>query len=68
VTADDRLTGHVVVVVGEDGQRVAAAVTALEARGARVAAFVDDASTDAGADALAEMVAELFPATPSDDP
>ncbi|HEY8217932.1 MAG TPA: hypothetical protein VIH82_12420 [Acidimicrobiia bacterium] len=56
---DDRLAGRAVVVVGEDGARVAATVAALEARGARVAAFVDDASTEAGADALAEMVAEL---------
>jgi NAD(P)-dependent dehydrogenase (short-subunit alcohol dehydrogenase family) len=61
VTADDRLAGRAVVVVGEDGERVAAAVAALEARGARVAAFVDDLSTEAGADALAEMAAELFP-------
>lgn len=59
--ADDRLAGRAVVVVGEDGTRVAATVAALEARGARVAAFVDDASTEAGTDALAEMVAELFP-------
>ena len=61
MAADDRLTGRVVVVVGEDGERVAATVAALEGRGAHVAAFVDDASTDAGADTLAEMVAELFP-------
>jgi hypothetical protein len=54
------LDGRVVVVVGEDGARVAASVAALEARGARVGAFVDDVSTDAGGAALAEMVAELF--------
>jgi NAD(P)-dependent dehydrogenase (short-subunit alcohol dehydrogenase family) len=64
VTADDRLTGRAVVVVGEDGERVAATVAALEARGARVAAFVDDASTEPGADALAEMVAELLRPSP----
>jgi hypothetical protein len=60
VAADERLAGRVVVVVGEDGERVAATVAALESRGAFVAAFVDDASTDAGGDALAEMVTELF--------
>ena len=56
---DPRLTDRVVVVVGDDGERVGAAVVALEARGARVAAFVGDPVTDA--DALTEMVAELFP-------
>jgi predicted HAD superfamily phosphohydrolase len=56
---DTRLTDRVVVVVGDDGARVGDAVATLEARGARVAAFVGDPVTDA--DALAEMVAELFP-------
>lgn len=56
---DERLTDQVVVVVGDDGARVAAAVGELERRGARVAAFIGDPATDG--DALAEMVAELFP-------
>lgn len=56
-----RLTGRVVIVVGEDAARVGAAVAALEARGARAAAFVGDVSTDEGANALGEMAAELFP-------
>jgi hypothetical protein len=60
VTLTD-LGGRVVVVVGEDAAGVGAAVAALEARGARVAAFVGDAASSEGADALAELVAELFP-------
>ena len=63
VTGDAGLQGRVVVVVGDDGARVSAAVAALEARGARAAAFVGDPSVADDADALAEMVAELFPNT-----
>ena len=58
---DTRLAGRIVIVVGDDGARVGAVVAALEARGARAAAFVGDPSTPEGGDALAEMAAELFP-------
>jgi NAD(P)-dependent dehydrogenase (short-subunit alcohol dehydrogenase family) len=61
---DARLADKVVIVVGDDGGRVGAAVAALEARGARVAAFVGDPSIPDVGDALAEMAAELFPDPP----
>jgi hypothetical protein len=59
---DPKLAGAVVVVVGEDAARVGSSVAALEARGVRVAGFVGDAASAEGGDALAELVAELFPA------
>jgi hypothetical protein len=52
----------VIVVVGDDASRVGATAATLEARGARVAGFVGDPTDHADADALAEMVAELFQA------
>jgi hypothetical protein len=58
---DPRLADRVLIVVGDDGARVDAAVAALEARGARVGAFIGDVSTPDAGDALAEMAAELFP-------
>jgi len=61
VDVDARLVDRVVVVVGDDAARVGAAVAALEARGARSAGFVGDPTVAAEADALAEMVTELFP-------
>jgi hypothetical protein len=60
VSADGRLEGRVVMVVGDDAARVGAAVSALEALGARAAAFIGDPTSPVDADALAEMVAELF--------
>jgi ABC-type sugar transport system substrate-binding protein len=54
--------GAAIVVVGTDAQAVGASVEQLAAAGARVCAFVGDAATDADGAALAEMVAELFPA------
>ena len=49
------------VVVGDEAAGVGAAVAALEARGARVAAFVGDVGSPEGGDALVELVAELVP-------
>jgi hypothetical protein len=60
--ADERFAGRVIVVVGDDASRVGATAATLEARGARVAGFVGDPTDHADADALAEMVAELFQA------
>ena len=53
--------GAAVVVVGEDVTAVGEVVGELTALGARACAFVGDPANDAEADALAEMVAELFP-------
>jgi hypothetical protein len=58
-TADARLADRVVVVVGDDAARAAAVAAEIERRGARVAVFLGDPVTEG--DALAEMVAELFP-------
>jgi hypothetical protein len=52
--------GATVVVVGPDADAVGSLVREVAATGARAAAFVGDPATEAGADALAEMLAELF--------
>ena len=54
--------GATVVVVGPDADAVGEVVRDVAATGARVAAFVGDPSVAADADALSEMVAELFDA------
>ena len=51
----------IVIVVGPDGATVGAVVADLESQGLRAAAFVGDPASER--DALAEMVAELFPAS-----
>ncbi len=51
-----------IVVVGDDAEHVGLLVAELNRLGARSAAFVGDPGSDAGAAALTEMVAELFPA------
>jgi NAD(P)-dependent dehydrogenase (short-subunit alcohol dehydrogenase family) len=53
--------GATVVVVGTDAVRAGALVGAVEAGGGRASAFTGDPDDDAQADALAEMLAELFP-------
>jgi hypothetical protein len=62
----DPLAGKVVVVVGDDGTKVGAAVRVLTDAGARAAAFVGDPVTESAA--LREMVGELFPERPADRP
>ena len=55
-----------VVVVGSDGEAVGTLVAEIEIEfepvGAHAVAFVGDPASEGGAAALAEMVAELFPA------
>ena len=46
------------VVIGADAERVGELVADLESQGVRAAAFVGDPAQDA--DALTEMLAELF--------
>ena len=52
--------GATVVVAGTDSDAVGAVVRDVAATGARVAAFVGDPSDPADADALAEMLSELY--------
>ena len=52
--------GATVVVVGADADAVGSLVREVAATGARAAAFVGDLSTEADADALSEMLAEVF--------
>jgi hypothetical protein len=52
--------GATVVVVGADPDAVGPVVRAVADTGARAAAFVGDVGTPAGADALGEMLAEVF--------
>ena len=51
-------------MVGADPDAVGAVVRDVVTTGARVAAFVGDPSDPVDADALSEMLAELFPAIP----
>jgi NAD(P)-dependent dehydrogenase (short-subunit alcohol dehydrogenase family) len=60
------LSGRVVVVVGDDSERVGEAVRVLADAGARAAGFVGDPAADGAA--LTEMVAELFPEQVGDAP
>lgn len=50
-----------VVLAGDDTDALGALASELGATGARVAVLVDDVATEAGRDALVEMVNELFP-------
>jgi len=50
-----------VVLAGSDVDALARLAAELIAAGARVAVLVDDVATDAGREALREMVNELFP-------
>lgn len=50
-----------VVLAGSDVDVLARLAAELTAAGARVAVLVDDVATDAGREALREMVNELFP-------
>jgi len=50
-----------VVLAGSDVDALARLAAELTAAGARVAGLVDDVATDAGREALREMVNELFP-------
>jgi ABC-type sugar transport system substrate-binding protein len=54
--------GAAIVVVGTDAEAVGVSVEHLATVGARVCAFVGNPANDADGAALAEMVAELFPA------
>lgn len=58
--------GATVVVVGTDAAAVGAVVREVAATGARAAAFVGDPSTDADADALTELLTEIFPTATGD--
>jgi hypothetical protein len=58
--------GATVVVVGTDPDAVGTVVRDVAATGARVAAFVGDPSDPVDADALGEMLAELFPGDPGE--
>jgi hypothetical protein len=53
------------VVVGQNAASVGDVVADLERQGLRAAAFVGDPATER--DALAEMIAELFPARSNPD-
>jgi NAD(P)-dependent dehydrogenase (short-subunit alcohol dehydrogenase family) len=50
-----------VVLAGDDTDALGALASELGSAGARVAVLVDDVATEAGRDALVEMVNELFP-------
>jgi hypothetical protein len=52
--------GAIVVVVGADPDAVGALVRDVAGGGARAAGFLGDPSTPDGADALTEMIGELF--------
>jgi hypothetical protein len=52
--------GYAVVVTGTDATSVGALVRDVAATGARGLAFIGDPSVEADADALDEMLAELF--------
>jgi len=52
--------GATVVVVGTDAAAVGAVVREVAATGARAAAFVGDPSVEADADALTQLLTEIF--------
>jgi len=52
--------GATIVVIGADAEAVGSLVREVAATGARAAAFVGDPSAGADADALTEMLTELY--------
>jgi NADP-dependent 3-hydroxy acid dehydrogenase YdfG len=54
-------TDAVVVLTGDDTDALATLASEIASAGARVAVLVDDVATEAGRNALVEMVGELFP-------